>query len=91
MGFRTSARQFLKRVLGESLYRSFRGVCRSGVPPALDAGDKREGGITGDVQSKEDTWYEVSPSTYRWVRPSKSKLGLGAGQSIAGALSLIHI
>ena len=91
MGLRTSTRQFLKRVLGESLYRSFRGVFRSGVPPALDEGDKRQSGVAGDVQSKEDTWYEVSPSTYRWVRPSKSKLGLGAGQSIGGAKAMASV
>ena len=91
MGLRTSTRQFLKRVLGESLYRSFRGVFRSGVPPALDEGDKRESGVAGEVRSKEDTWYEVSPSTYRWVRPSKSKLGLGAGQSIAGVKAMASV
>ena len=91
MGLRTSTRQFLKRVLGESLYRSFRGVFRSGVPPALDEGDKRQSGVAGDVQSKEDTWYQVSPSTYRWVRPSKSKLGLGAGQSIGGAKAMASV
>ena len=91
MGLRTSTRQFLKRVLGESLYRSCRGVFRSVVPPALDEGDKRQSGVAGDVQSKEDTWYEVSPSTYLWVRPSKSKLGLGAGQSIVGAKALASV
>ena len=88
MGLRTSARHFLKRVLGESLYRSFRDVFRSGATPELGEGDGR---VTGDVQSKEDTWYEVSPSTYRWVRPSKSKLGLGAGQSIAGAKAMASV
>ncbi len=88
MGLRTSARHFLKRVLGESLYRSFRDVFRSGATPELGEGDGR---VTGDVQSKEDTWYEVSASTYRWVRPSKSKLGLGAGQSIAGAKAMASV
>ena len=89
MGLRTSARHFLKRVFGESLYRSFRDVFRSGAPPELGEGDGRV--VTGDVQSKEDTWYEVSPSTYRWVRPSKGKLGLGAGQSIAGAKAMASV
>ena len=71
MGPRTSTRNFLKRVLGESRYRAVRDVFRSGAASAIGEGRKRAGRLTGDVRSTREPWKEVSASTYRWVRPSE--------------------
>ena len=71
MGLRTSTRNFLKRVLGESRYRAVRDVFGSGAASAIGEGRKRAGRLTGDVRSTREPWKEDSASTYRWVRPSE--------------------
>ena len=65
MGLRTSARNFLKSLLGESRYRAVRDVYRCGVALAIGVGRKLAGWVTGDVRSTREPWKEVSASTYR--------------------------
>ena len=64
MGLRTSTRNFLKRVLGESRYRAVRDVFGSGAASAIGEGRKRAGRLTVDVRSTREPWKEVSASTY---------------------------
>ena len=66
MGLRTAAKNFLKKVFGDALYREFRDAYRN----VRYGDDKREGRVTGDLNDSK--WQSVGASTYKWVSPSKA-------------------
>ena len=70
MGLRTTARDVLKKVFGESFYGELRGVYRN-----ARYGDrsKLEGRVSMDLkhEAPEPQWKEVGASTYKWVSPEQ--------------------
>lgn len=70
MGLRTTARDVLKKVFGESFYGELRGVYRN-----ARYGDrsKLEGRVSMDLkhEAPEPQWKEVGASTYKWVPASE--------------------
>ena len=75
MGLRTAAKNFLKKVFGDALYREFRDAYRN----VRYGDDKREGRVTGDLNDSK--WQSVGASTYKWVSPSKA---LGVAPELCG-------
>ena len=86
MGLRTTARDVLKKVFGESFYGELRGVYRN-----ARYGDrsKLEGRVSMDLkhEAPEPQWKEVGASTYKWVPASQVHEALPD----VVKLSLIHI
>ena len=71
MGLRTAAKNFLKKVFGDALYREFRDAYRN----VRYGDDKRKDRVTSDLshEAPEPQWKAVGASTYKWVSPSKAQ------------------